>query len=95
MVILNKKRAAAAARSDLLKGVFIVELAQALRAARMRAGKSQAEIAAILGIQRTQYIRYESGEREIPVHHLFALADLYGLTLDELVGRSMSLFWRF
>ena len=66
-----------------------MKLAQSLRAARESAGKSQTEIAITLGIQRTQYIRYEKGEREIPVHHLVALADLYGLTLDELIGRKV------
>lgn len=65
-----------------------MDIAQALRDARIRAGKSQAEIAEFLKTSRTNYIRYEMGQREIPVHHLFALADLYGLTLDELVGRS-------
>lgn len=66
-----------------------MNIAQGLREARKRAGKSQAEIAEFLNTPRTSYIRYEKGEREIPVHHLITLADLYGLTLDELVGRSV------
>ncbi len=63
-----------------------MKLAQNLREARKRAGKSQAEIAVLLGTQRTNYIRYESGERDLPVKHLVTLAKFYGMTLDELVG---------
>lgn len=65
-----------------------MNIAQALRIARERAGMSQAEVAAILQTTQQQYGRYELGLREIPVHHLVTLADLYGLTLDELIGRS-------
>ena len=66
-----------------------MNLAQGLRNARKHAGKSQAEIAAALGTTQQQYAKYETGMREIPVHHLVTLANLYKLTLDELVGRSV------
>ena len=65
-----------------------MDLAQCLRDARKRAGKSQAEIAVVLGTTQQQYAKYETGMRELPVHHLVTLADLYELTLDELVGRN-------
>lgn len=29
---------------------------------------------------------YESGEREMPAHHVFLLANLYGIAPDELVS---------
>ena len=64
-----------------------MDLAQCLRDARKRAGKSQTEIAVVLGTTQQQYAKYETGMRELPVHHLVTLADLYELTLDELVGR--------
>lgn len=66
-----------------------MEVAQALRAARVRAGMSQTAVAAYLEMTQSQYARYELGKREMPLHYLVALADLYGLTLDELVGRNV------
>lgn len=63
-----------------------MKLAQNLREARKRAGKSQAEIAELLKTTQQQYAKYETGMREIPVHHLVTLAKFYGMTLDELVG---------
>ena len=37
----------------------------------------QKQVAAALGIDQRVYSNYETGKREIPVHHLVALADLY------------------
>ncbi|MBQ9784356.1 MAG: helix-turn-helix transcriptional regulator [Clostridia bacterium] len=57
-----------------------------LKDAREDAGKSQEEIAQVLGIRRQQYARYEQGIYEIPVHHLITLAKYYQVTLDYLVN---------
>ncbi len=48
--------------------------------------KTQAEIASILKITTQQYQLYESGKREIPVHHLITLAKFYNVSLDYLTG---------
>lgn len=48
----------------------------------------QKEIAAVLGIDQRVYSTYETGKREIPLHHLIALADYYHTSLDFLVGRT-------
>ena len=48
--------------------------------------KTQAEIASVIGLTRQQYHLYESGKRQIPLHHLITLADYYGVSLDYLVG---------
>lgn len=48
--------------------------------------KKQEDIAAVLGITRQQYQLYESGKREMPTHHLIALAKYYNTSLDYLVG---------
>ncbi len=48
--------------------------------------KTQAEIASVLKITTQQYQLYESGKREIPVHHLITLARFYNVTLDYLAG---------
>jgi len=48
----------------------------------------QKEIAAILGIDQRVYSTYETGKREIPVHHLVALANYYQTSTDYLLGRT-------
>lgn len=50
---------------------------------------TQAQVAEVLGIQQTVYSRYERGFQTIPLEHLIALADLYQVSLDYLVGRKM------
>ena len=50
--------------------------------------KSQRETAEILTMSRTQYQRYETGEREIPASFLIALADYYNVSTDYLLGRT-------
>lgn len=49
---------------------------------------SQAQVATLLGVSMNHYGKYERGETDIPLHHAVALANLYGCTLDYLVGRS-------
>ena len=50
--------------------------------------KTQQEIASYLGMQRSVYRRYGSGERETPAWVIVALADLYRVSTDYLLGRS-------
>lgn len=49
---------------------------------------SQKEIAAYLSCDQSLYSKYERGERPLPLELAVRLADLYGVTLDYLVGRS-------
>ena len=58
-----------------------------LRDLREDKDMKQKEVAAILGIDQRVYSNYETGKREIPLHHLVALADFYHLTTDYLLGR--------
>ena len=60
---------------------------QRLRDLREDANKAQKEIAVILDIDQRTYSNYETGKREIPVHHLITLADYYGVSIDYIVGR--------
>ena len=55
---------------------------------RIKNNLSQAQISEILEIKQPQYHRYESGQREIPLHLLIKLADFYNVSLDYLAGRS-------
>ncbi|WP_124098146.1 helix-turn-helix transcriptional regulator [Ruminococcus sp. Marseille-P6503] len=47
---------------------------------------TQGQIAKILGMQQSQYQRYESGSREIPFHHVISLAKFYKVSLDYIAG---------
>ena len=46
---------------------------------------TQLQVAQYLQAGRTQYIRYESGQCEIPVHSLIRLAVLYKTSTDYLL----------
>lgn len=59
-----------------------------LRALRKEAKISQQKLADDLSMHRTTYVRYESGEREIPMNVAIWIADYYHVSLDYLVGRS-------
>ncbi len=48
---------------------------------------TQTAVAAYLNMHRSVYRRYESGEREIPVWAVMALAELYRVSTDYLLGR--------
>ena len=61
---------------------------QRIRDLREDADLTQKEIAEILQMHKTTYVRYESGEREIPLKIAVALAQYYGVSLDYLVGLS-------
>ena len=50
----------------------------------------QTEVADAVGITERGYRNYELGSREPPLSTLIALADFYGLSLDELVCRERS-----
>lgn len=59
---------------------------QRLRDIREDADKKQDEIADVLKITRQQYQLYESGKRELPMHHFVTLARYYNVSLDYLAG---------
>ena len=48
----------------------------------------QKDVAKSIGISLRNYQRYEHGEREPSMTTLIALADLFNVSLDYLVGRS-------
>ena len=59
-----------------------------LRLRELRANKklTQADVAAYLQIARESYSRYESGEREMTYDALIALARLFSVSTDYLLG---------
>lgn len=59
---------------------------QRLRDMREDHDKSQSEIAELLGVLQEQYSRWETGKRELPMHHFITLARYYNVSLDYLAG---------
>ena len=47
----------------------------------------QKDVAAVLGTTQQIYSNYESGKSDLPLRHLVALADYYGVSTDYLLGR--------
>lgn len=62
-----------------------------LKLYRNKAGMTQEEVANALGIPKKTYQNYEYGVRDADSDILCALADLYGISLDDLVGRQIAL----
>ena len=55
---------------------------------RKRSNMSQQQLADATRLTRSAVSMYETGKREIPVHHLIALADFYHTSTDYLLGRT-------
>lgn len=64
-------------------------IGERLKALRKERGYSQEDVAKMLGIGRTTYLKYESGENK-PSRKLKELASLFGVTTDYLLGRDTS-----
>ena len=57
-----------------------------LKIARERKGLSQKDIAAGIGVAKSPYSLYESGNREPNVQTIKKIADLLNVSADELLG---------
>ena len=51
---------------------------------------TQRQLAALLQMKQPQYNLYEQGVRDIPIHVLVKLADLYHTSTDFLLGRTQN-----
>lgn len=49
---------------------------------------NQTKVAEYLGVRQTTYSKYELGKVPLPVDLLIKLADLYGVSVDYLLGRT-------
>lgn len=63
-------------------------LSSNIRMHRLSAQMSQEELAKTLGVNRMTICSWESGATEPNITSCFRLADLFGVSLDELVGRT-------
>ena len=55
---------------------------------RVSAGMRQIDVAKYLYVTQATYSGYENGRIKVPVEILIKLADLYGVSLDYLTGRT-------
>lgn len=55
---------------------------------RNKKGVSQEEVAAVLGVSRQAFSRYEKGEREMGYDSLVQLARYFDVSVDYLLGNS-------
>lgn len=60
-----------------------------LREIRQQRGLSQYRAARLIGVPETQMSQWELGKTTPSLESLVKLADFYGVTLDELVGRQV------
>ena len=54
---------------------------------RLRKVLTQADVAAALGVSSVVYSRYETGKRQPSIDMLIQMADIFGVTVDFLLGR--------
>lgn len=59
-----------------------------LKAAREKSGLDQATVANALGVARTTIIRWEGGKNEPQASQVVQLANLYGVSVTDLIGPS-------
>lgn len=54
---------------------------------RKTRGMSQAELAKHVGVERSTVAKWESGSNHPQAAHLVKLAEIFGCSVDELLGR--------
>lgn len=65
-------------------------IAGKLRAHRAESGMSQAKAAERVGSEKDAIGRYERGVASPSIETMWDMADMYGVSLDELVGREFT-----
>lgn len=60
------------------------EIFKIIKKIRLERGISQFDMAQKLGMARTSYIAIEQGKRELTLSEAQKIADIFGLTLDEI-----------
>ena len=63
-------------------------LSERMRALRVEKKLRQEDVAKAVGVAFVSYCRYELDEREMKAPTVAALADLYGVSADYLLGRT-------
>ena len=68
--------------------VEVMPMYPRIRSLREDADLTQTEVARRLGMSQTGYSKDETGENDIPTAVLLKLADMYGTSVDYLLGRT-------
>lgn len=76
--------------SHIKGGIALQELKDVLTKLRKNARLSQQQVADILKINRSTYAYYETGKSKPKLPTLKKLAAIYGVSLDDLLGRERS-----
>jgi len=63
-----------------------IKIAENIRFFRKQAGLTQEELAARFGSRKTLISNYEIGRNTPDIETLWELADIFDITIDELVG---------
>ncbi len=64
-----------------------IKIAENISFFRKQAGLTQEELAARFGSRKTLISNYEIGRNTPDIERLWELADIFDITIDELVGR--------
>ncbi len=65
--------------------------ADAIRKYRLQCGLSQFALGAKLGVSSVSVSKWERGQTQPDIHALTQMADIFGVTVDELVGHEAAL----
>ncbi len=63
------------------------EIGKNIKALRILYGKTQSELAQMLGGKKSLVSNYENGYSTPDIYMLIKIADIFDVSLDELVGR--------
>lgn len=61
-----------------------------LKNLRTDAKMTQQDVAQLLGVERSTYVKYERGQSDPPTATLVRLADYFGVTVDYLIGHDVA-----
>ncbi len=61
-------------------------ITKGIKRCREQAKMTQAELAIMLGVTEMTISNYERGEREPSIDNLKKMADIFGVTVDELIS---------
>lgn len=68
----------------------MIDFGTELKFHRQKANLSQKELAAMINTSQQNISRWEKNEVEPSISFCVALADCYGISLDELIGREIN-----
>lgn len=68
------------------------DIGKRIRLLRLQNNMTQEELGRKIGVKYNTIASYERGDNLPSIHKLIAIADVFGISLDELVGRSYNTY---